>query len=388
MIKHIFTLIWNRKKSNFLLFLEIFLAFLILFAVFAFVSHNLRIYQQPLGYNTENTWIVGLHFDEGTDSAFIADTKIRLREELKTFPEIAATAYSGYVVPLGTNNWSTSHDNNGFDIKTQLFFGDEHYDKAANLNLLEGRWFNETDKNAKQTPVVVSKRFKELFFKDKPILDSVYNIYGENKIVGIVDHYRYRGEFSEERPMTMVYKEGTLRGSPNLSIRLKAEGSPALEERVNKTIAAITKKQDFAIEHLAAKRKKDSLETWVPIVLLLSISGFLILNIALGLFGVVWYNISKRRPEVGLRRAVGATSGAISLQFIGEVMAIVIIGILVGLFFAVQLPLLKLVDIENSNYYYAMLAATVLIVLVVLVCTFYPSRQAAAIQPALALHEE
>ena len=84
MIKHIFTLIWNKKRSNFLLFLEIFLAFLILFAVFAFVTHNLRIYQQPLGYNTENIWIAGIHYQkEEADSATIAQTKLRLLEELK-----------------------------------------------------------------------------------------------------------------------------------------------------------------------------------------------------------------------------------------------------------------------------------------------------------------
>ena len=236
---------------------------------------------------------------------------------------------------------------------------------------------------------MISKAFKDRFLKDKPVLDSIFHITDENnKIVGIIDHYRYHGEFSEEVPMTMVYKPGTEEDSPFLHIRLKGKGSPALEERVNKTIAQITKKNDFAIEHLDAKRKHDSLATWMPITILLCICGFLIINIALGLFGVVWYNISKRKAEVGLRRAIGATSGAISMQFIGEVLAIVVIGILAGLFFAAQLPLLKLVDIENSNYYYAMLGASFIIVLIVLICTFYPSRQAAGIHPALALHEE
>ncbi|MFT4666771.1 MAG: putative ABC transport system permease protein, partial [Gammaproteobacteria bacterium] len=61
MIKHIFTLIWNKKRSNFLLFLEIFLAFLVLFAVFTLVIYNLRVYQQPLGYNTQNTLITILY---------------------------------------------------------------------------------------------------------------------------------------------------------------------------------------------------------------------------------------------------------------------------------------------------------------------------------------
>jgi putative ABC transport system permease protein len=390
MIKHIFTLIWNKKKSNFLLFLEIFLAFLVLFAVFTLVIYNLRIYKEPLGYNTKNTLIAGL-YDENLeiDSAFIADSKIRLRKELESFPEIAAVSYCGWVTPMGGNQWSTGHDENGFEMQSDLFFGDEYYADVAELHLVAGRWFNEDDINGKYKPVVINQVFKDRFLKDKPILDSLFFIDDENnKIVGIVDHFRYRGEFGEEDPMAMMYQPGHLNNSPILQIRLRQEVTPDLEQKISKAIAAITKKQDFAIEQLEQKRIQNSKATWVPMITLLGICGFLIINIALGLFGVVWYNINKRKAEVGLRRAVGASSGAISFQFIGEVMAIVFIGILAGLFFAAQLPWLKLVDIENSNYYYAMLAAMGIIVLVVLICTFYPSRQAARIHPASALHED
>ncbi len=389
MIKHIFTLIWNKKRSNFLLFLEIFLAFLVLFTVFTLVIYNMRIYQQPLGYNTENTLITGLYNDEQeTDSTFIADSKKRLMAELNSFPEIKATTYSGWVTPMGNNQWSTSHDNNGFEVQAELFFGDEHYADVADLKFIKGRWFNEDDAREKYKPIVVNQVFKDLYFKDRPILDSIINVSGDNKVVGIVDHYRYGGEFSEDPSLAMIYQAGHLNDSPFLQIRLNEECTPELEQKIGKTIAAITKKKDFAIQHLEQKRESDSKDTWIPIVTLLGICTFLIINIALGLFGVVWYNINKRKAEVGLRRAIGATSNAISFQFIGEVMAIVLIGILAGLFFAAQLPWLKLVDIDNSNYYYAMAAAMGIIIVVVLVCTFYPSRQAARIHPALALHED
>ncbi|MFT5265476.1 MAG: putative ABC transport system permease protein [Polaribacter sp.] len=390
MIKHIFTLIWNKKRSNFLLFLEIFLAFLVLFAVFTLVIYNLRVYQQPLGYNTQNTLITILYdSDPDADSTFIADSKIRLLKELRTFPEIEAATFTGFVAPLGNNTWSTSHDHNGFMIETHLFFGDENYDKVAGLNITEGRWFNEDDIRAKSTPVVINQVFKDKYLKDKPIIDSLFHISGaDNKVVGILDHYRYNGEFTAEDAIVMVYQPGHINDSAGLQIRLKGDPTPAVEQKIGKAIKDIMKKNDFAIQHLEQKREQDSKGTWVPIITLLGICTFLIINIALGLFGVVWYNINKRKGEVGLRRAIGATTGDISFQFIGEVMAIVLIGILVGLFFAAQLPWLKLVDIENSNYYYAMAAAMGIIIVVVLVCTFYPSRQAAGIHPALALHED
>ena len=65
------------------------------------------------------------------------------------------------------------------------------------------------------------------------------------------------------------------------------------------------------------------------------------------------------------------------------------IAIIFGIFFAIQLPLMNVIeDIHNSNYYLSIGFTSLLILTVVLLCAFYPSRQAAGIHPAIALHEE
>ena len=68
MIKHILTLVWNKKRSNVLMFLEIFVAFLILFAVFTLSVYYLRNYQSPLGFKTTDALLVNLSIEEGLDS--------------------------------------------------------------------------------------------------------------------------------------------------------------------------------------------------------------------------------------------------------------------------------------------------------------------------------
>jgi putative ABC transport system permease protein len=60
----------------------------------------------------------------------------------------------------------------------------------------------------------------------------------------------------------------------------------------------------------------------------------------------------------------------------------------IGSFFAVQFPLLNVFDLPASVYIIAILLAIVFIYLLVLVCSFYPGRQAAAVYPAVALHED
>ena len=51
MTRHLLRLIWNRKRQNFLLTVEIFFAFLTLFGVVLFAMHFANNTRQPLGYD-------------------------------------------------------------------------------------------------------------------------------------------------------------------------------------------------------------------------------------------------------------------------------------------------------------------------------------------------
>jgi putative ABC transport system permease protein len=135
---------------------------------------------------------------------------------------------------------------------------------------------------------------------------------------------------------------------------------------------------------LASKNKL----TLVPMIIASIVAGFLIINVALGLFGVLWYNINKRKGEIGLRRAVGASGRSISRQLVAEALVLSTLSLIIGCFFAFQFPLLNVFDLEAGTYMIAILLSAIFIYLLVLACSLYPGRQAAAIYPAIALHEE
>ncbi len=394
MIKHIFTLIWNKKRKNILLLLEVFFAFLILFGVFTFVVSNMRNYNTPLGFDTENVWIAYMDIDEALDSAEVYDMKSLLRQELTALPDVESVSYTINITPFSGSAWMNGNDDNGFELQTRLLKLDEYYAETGGINIVEGRWFNEDDIRSKYVPVVINKQMRDRHWAGKPVLDSLFlidvgsNPDGHVKIVGVVDHYKYLGEFTEESDMTLVYEPTYTRELNSMYIRVRKNASPALEETINKTIASVTKRNDFTIETLESRRYRNSKQTWVPISILLGLGAFLIINVSLGLFGVLWYTISKRRSEIGLRRAIGATKASISKQFIGEILMVTFFGLLISSFFTLQFPLMSLFEIDNSNYYYAMLISAGIILFLVLICAFYPSRQAAQINPAIALHED
>ncbi|WP_448636550.1 ABC transporter permease [Pedobacter panaciterrae] len=91
---------------------------------------------------------------------------------------------------------------------------------------------------------------------------------------------------------------------------------------------------------------------------------------------------------MGLRRAIGATGSSVSFQLVSESLLLATLSIILGSFFALQFPLLNVFNVAASVYIIALLLSIAFIYLLVIFCSLYPGKQAAAIHPAVALHEE
>ena len=67
MTRHLLRLIWNRKRQNFLLTLEIFFSFLAVFGVVLFAMHFVNNSRQPLGYDIDRVWSITVDRKENDD---------------------------------------------------------------------------------------------------------------------------------------------------------------------------------------------------------------------------------------------------------------------------------------------------------------------------------
>ena len=126
----------------------------------------------------------------------------------------------------------------------------------------------------------------------------------------------------------------------------------------------------------------------MPEVLIIIFLFLLFFNVILGLFGVLWYSISLRKSETGLRMAVGANKNSIYKQFINEMIILATLAIIPGLLVAIQFPLLRAFDTEWPVYLIAMATSAALIYLFVFLSTLLPGAQASKVQPADALREK
>ena len=388
MIKHILKLIWNKKGSNSLMVLEIFLSFLVLFAVLSYMLFNTDRLASPIGFSTEHQKYVLMgdlpHFDSLERVQAIKDLKIAL-EELELVEEVS---FSNSVHPFSGNTWQTGNDDNGFEMSSRYIYVDMNFAETNDMNIVEGRWFNEDDFIAAYPPMIVNQHFMDEYYSDKSMVDSIIQFNGEKRIVGVVDDFRYGGEFEELRNTSIFLVRETHPYVEVAYLKLDPSADVQYEEEINEVVQAGLKSTSFVIQDAQKMRERTTRETWIPIIALLSICTFLCLNVALGLFGVLSYNISKRKGEIGLRRALGAHGGSITSQFTLEIVLLAGIAIFIGVFFAVQVPLLEVLPIDPWIFYRGIIYAALIILFIVTVCALYPSSQAAKIHPAIALHED
>jgi putative ABC transport system permease protein len=396
MIRHLFTLIWNRKKSNFLMITEIFFSFIVLFGVLSLAFFYLDNHRKPLGFEYDKVWVMSMRWNQEKPEE-IRDIQYRLKQQLKSNPEVAGVALAASNLPYTMNTSNTGFTYSNRFTMADWFTVDKEFAEVMQMDVSAGRWFTTEDNAAGTKAIVINQALRDkIFLNENPIGKVIREKDNpDRKIVGVIEAFRQKGEYSPDKPGYFEYlntdyaSNGTAGGTlNNLVIRIKPGVTRAFEEKLMKQATRIAQGWTIEIKTMNEMRASDNKITLIPLVIFSVVCGFLILNVALGLFGVLWYNINRRISEIGLRRAIGASSGKVYQQFIGEVLVLATFGIIMGVIIALQFPLLKVFGVQTGVYLAAMMSAVIIIYLLAAGCAAYPSRQAAVIPPAAALHEE
>jgi putative ABC transport system permease protein len=399
MLHHLLKLIWKRKARNLMLSLEILLAFMVVFAIAAFAARNYQLVQMPTGFAWRDQWSVSIRNAQPIpNDAAMYDALKRALLELPEVEKVAFTALAPYEMSRMNANYSLP-DGSRLVESDSMVSSDDFFD-AMQLTPAQGRWFSTADDAADAVPAVINRLLADRLFPGIQAVGQVFvdaegkarNKPRRYRVSAVVEHFRLHGEYMA--PVNVVlprFRPGIGEDPPmTILLRLKPGTPRAFEARLSARLKREHNDWSFVINPLSEARKSMFKLQMLPLTILSVIAAFLLVMVAFGLFGVLWQNTTRRIPEIGLRRALGADAGHIYRQIITEQMLLSSAAMAVALVLLVQLPLTGVFG-DSLNWPVFLAAAALsagVIYLLSLLCSLYPGWRAARISPTQALHYE
>ena len=402
MIHHIFKLVWQRKSRHLLLSLEILLAFLVVFALCAAAGRYYQLFQLPTGLNHQARWLVSIEGQERAElmqSATTASSALplmpqyqRALQQIPAMQQVSFTDLPLYDLSRQTTVLHRADTGQSLNVD-QISVSDDFFD-VADLQLIAGRSFNQTDNGAAHQPVVIDQRLADALFPGSDpigqlLRDDATSSSSSYQIIGLVQALRTQGELMAVAP-TVITRLSEQTIPAIMLLQLAAGTDRAIEQQLLQQLKQVRSDWSYKIEPLTQKRQSMLRTQMIPLLILAVLSAFLLSMVAFGLFGVLWQHTSQRIPELGLRRAIGATAGSIYWQIIAEQLLLNLLAVSIALLLLVQLPLTGVLG-EHLNwplFVMASISATLIICLLSLICALYPAWRASRLTPTEALHYE
>ncbi len=268
------------------------------------------------------------------------------------------------------------------------------------MRLLKGRGFVPQDNTGKPRPVIVSDSFARQFFPNAEAIGQPIGMVAVNdvakaeyQIVGIVNDSKYRS-MREIPPPTLylLIDDDELRYSDGMVLYVTISSEPAFVVRELQTMLHGIG-PGLAPTDVATMEQEIGTSLWQERLLAALSSVFAALAAviaAIGLLGMLAYAVSRRRREIGIRMAVGATVQRIVKMIARDAVWTVLPGILCG--FAVYaacaralVPLLYGVTQWNAMSF---IGAISLVVAVSALATLVPALNATQVEPWQVLRDE
>jgi predicted permease len=269
------------------------------------------------------------------------------------------------------------------------------YFDAFGIRLLRGRDFNDYDTSASPRVAMISTTMARLYFGDRDPLGETIGFQSEKDkrltVVGVVED-THQMNLRENAP-AIVYTpmaQETPQFWINFAIRTAQEPAALSAAAV---AAARSASKHVVIRYVRTMEQQVNASLVRERLLASFSAGFAVLALilaAVGLYGVMSYNVTRRRREIGIRMALGARRGSVLIEVLRQTVVVSMIGIAIGVIavlLTTQYMTTLLFGLSERDP--ATLAAVAMVLLLTAsVAGFFPAHRAATIDPVRAIKTE
>jgi putative ABC transport system permease protein len=390
-----------------LVVLEIALALMLLTGAGLLVRSFARLADFDPGFDPRNAVFVSVAVPElkygppAAQSAFVDSVLERFRAQ----PGVIA-AGATHVMPMGGSDYVLGLEIEGRDIplsdlpETNYFAVTPDYFKAAGIRLLDGRFFNEQDREGGNPVAIISQSLARKHFPGvNPIgrrLSPTMRERTWSEIVGVVSDVQAYGAEREPSPQsytpfaqtpfrTLTFVVRTDPSKPGLV------NSEAFASALRHDVQAVDPEQPVArLEPVANLLRQSVARQRFAMTLFGVFSVLALLLAAIGIYGVMAYAVVQRTSEFGIRLALGAQPSDILRLVLGHGARLVLLGPAggtLGALAAVQL-LQSLLYQTPARDPLVFIGIAALLAAVAAVACLLPARRATRVDPMVALRAE
>ena len=391
-----------KSTSRTLVVLQIALSLMLFVGAGLLAASLWRMASTPLGYRTDHILTGKVELPRDAD----ADAKSRFAgafaQKVSALPGVAAMTEASEVTPMGENPLSVEGDPSRYSaggvasqaIATNFF-------DVMRIPFAQGRIFDSRDRRETQPVAIVNLALANKYFPHVNPIGSAIKLSRADDpsepwltIIGVVADIKTTTVFQEmgyiEQPT--VYRPLSQAAPASLALMVVADGSPmGLVAGIEEQLASLDR--ELVLGGVATMNDRESAIFSQPRFRTVLFGSFALLALvlaAIGLYGLLAQMVGRRRRQLAIRMALGASRGRVLSSVLREALALTGIGIglgIVGSAIGVRVIAGLLYDTRAESAGMFVLCSVVLL-LTAFVASWYPAWRAANIDPIQALRTE
>jgi predicted permease len=355
------------------------------------------------GFEREHVLLIDLDLNRGSVAeAKRATIVTQAVERIRATPGVISASYSGDT-PLGGSvgaNYVRIDGRHSAGAERDLVFFNEvsdGYFETFGTRLLAGRDFNQHDTVSSPKVAIVNESFEKKYFGGQNPVGARYRAQQNGafgnpvQIVGLVRDVKYLDLREDFHPLIYVAANQEPNIGETVTLELRASAHPSgLISAAKSVIAKAAPGASLQFRTLASQ-VSESLARERLLAVLSGSFGVLALLLALvGLYGLTSYGVTRRRSEIGIRMALGASQSRVLRAVFAQVALVVSIGLAFGI--AGTLSVTHLLEAllygVKANDPRLLGLAVLTLALTAAVAGFIPANRASRFDPMETLREE